>query len=78
MRGEYIYQQAQRAFEEPEDLDDIPLQLPEIWVCPDCGKDLAWDGVNDTLSWCETPGCKYDNGISVDANRERWRIENGL
>lgn len=76
MKGLFHYQNAQRAYEEPEDDDDeseAPT-LPDFGICPHCRKDLAWDGLDDTKAWCLTTGCKYDNGISEESNRELWKV----
>jgi len=76
MRGDYIFASAQRDWENPPELEEVKEELPDTGVCPHCRKDLAWDGVDDTIAWCATPRCKYDNGISEEANRILWSLEN--
>ncbi len=66
---------AQRAYDRMEPTEVAPT-LSDLGTCPYCRKPLAWDGVDDTLAWCETPRCQYDNGIDEEENRERWRSEN--
>ena len=77
--SDHVFRYAQRAWEEPpemDDLPDLPEIIPDLGDCPYCRKELAWDGEDDTVAWCETPGCKYDNGISEEDNRRVWEIEN--
>jgi len=77
VNGEHIFQSALKDFLDPPDFDepDVPT-LPPLGTCPQCRAQLEWDGVDDTKAWCPTPGCKYDNGISEEANRELWKGRN--
>lgn len=72
MKGDYIFQSAERAWLDPPDHEPKAPTLPDYGVCPYCRKDLPWDGLDDTKAWCETPGCRYDNGIDEEANRRLW------
>ena len=75
--SDHVFRYAQRSWEEPPEMDDIPdlpEVLPNLGDCPYCRKELAWDGVDDTKAWCETPRCKYDNGISEEDNRRVWEF----
>lgn len=75
MKGDFYFHTAQHEWENPPELEAVS-EVSDVGTCPYCHKDLCWDGVDETLAWCETKGCKYDNGISEEANRERWTMEN--
>lgn len=74
MRGHFHFESALKEWENPPELpaSDDP-ELPELGNCPQCRQPLNWDGIDETVAWCDTPGCKYDNGISEEANRELVR-----
>ena len=76
--SDHVFRYAQRAWEEPPEIEEVTPEPPLTGHCPYCRKELAWDGVDDTLAWCETPGCKYDNGISEEDNRRVWSVANGV
>jgi hypothetical protein len=73
MRGEHIFASAQRDWESPPEFEDpkAPI-LPDEGTCPHCRNPLQWDGLDDTKAWCETQGCRYDNGLSEVENRRLW------
>jgi hypothetical protein len=70
-----IFDQAQRQWEEEPENVSVAVKLPDLGTCPYCLKELHWDGYDDTSAWCETTGCKYDNGISEEANRSLVELE---
>lgn len=68
-----VFESAERAWLEPPDDEPEAPTLPDHGTCPECRKELAWDGKDDTKAWCPTPGCKYDNGLSEEENRRLWK-----
>jgi hypothetical protein len=71
MKCDFYFSAAQRRFEEPEDFyEPEEERAVPFGVCPYCKKDLNWTDENEAFPWCETPGCKYDNGLMEDKNRE--------
>ena len=75
MKGDYIFQSAQREWENPTEFDESEQTLHDYGICPHCRAELKWDGLDDTKAWCETKGCRYDNGLGEDENRRLWEVE---
>lgn len=80
MNESYIFASAQRRFEEPEDLPDLPEHRPGF--CPWCDVGLESVEVDgDTFTICPNAGmylnCGYNPEISEEENQRRhdsWEI----
>lgn len=70
MREPCNFTSSQREWANHPEFYEPELTLIDYGTCPYCQKELAWDRVDDAIAWCETPGCKYDNGITEEENRE--------